>query len=266
MKKHLLAAVSLMLATVSYSQMVYDFEYQDLVNSDEFCKRHDQPEFRIGKYAGEIFMKNGETHEGNFYIMNRLKGLGSLFYQGKIKIKCFPDGQELKLEPDEIEQINVYGKGNRGVHMFKYKPYVQDAAFKKKSVKNRANRTYNEVKFTTGKNKKMWMLEIVTGKINLYLAGTAYYFSDGEMTCYSYDSGTQSLLYIGQMEERDKTFILLYFKGGKGNEKYFLGIAPAFFEGHPMSKKIRTKMDGYDFAYGENLERLIEMYNQDSDF
>lgn len=107
------------------------------------------------------------------------------------------------------------------------------------------------------------MMQLEKGKANLYVIGTGFQFSNGVLIPYVMGgNSTPPFLYLGQVEERDELPMVIHMGGAGGNENYFLGVAPAFFEGHPISEKIRNRVDGYDFAENGNLKRLFEMYNE----
>lgn len=254
MKKLLLLTFVILGTLVSHAQMIYDFNKNELV---------DNPQKRVLlksiAAAGEIYLKSGETIEGNLSVPEI-----KLFEKGNISVVCYPSKEKRTILADDIKMIKLYSTSQTKANTLIYSNYqLVKMTGNKKEMMEKSDLSELEIKT---KKQKCWMLQECKGKANLYSIGAGYAFnSDGFLI--PFVKGTKesipTVLYCGQMEGRDETPILIHINSGGtniGSNVFFRMTAPAFFGEHQISEKIRNKEDGY--YKNIDIEYLFEKYNE----
>lgn len=250
-------------AITGYSQMIYDFKDGKLKDYKDYVAGKKRKEMnlisgKITEYAGEIYLKSGKALEGNFFVGSR----------PEVTIVTFPDNKKLTIKAEDIHMIKVFATGNEKAYDVFYKPYLLEESIRNyykvnKGVKKLAKKTPQEIRFN--EVGSAWMMLVEKGKANLYVSGAMLNFYMGELVpiVVSSSSVVPPFVYIGQIEGKDEVSKAVHLGGNGGDVRYFLACAPSFFEGHPISEKIRNQEEGFNYASEGNIIRIFEMYNED---
>lgn len=257
MKKSILILAMLVLGTMAgYSQMIYDFKKGELVD-DQTTKKRATLKSRVA--AGEIYLKSGEILEGNFKIPEV-----NVLIPSDIKITCFPSGDKKQIKTEDINIVKVFSTSNTPAHTFIFSSYMR-MKMELKNSKRLAERSFDEHDLKENV-REYWMLQVRKGKADLYVSGHGFFFKkDGSMAPFvkGDNMSTPPIVYLGQIEGRDKLPVAIHLAGKGGTPYYFSALGRAFFEGHPIADKIKNKEEGY--FKNIDIIGLFDEYNKGDD-
>ncbi|MFV0483563.1 MAG: hypothetical protein ACK5MG_05665 [Bacteroidales bacterium] len=245
-KSAILIMMCLLMSSVGYSQMSYDFKTQEL------------KEIKSGRtLAGEMELKSGEILKGNLRVPGMMNKA--------ILLKEFPSAKEQKIKAETIKELRVYSREGQEpfvmifINASEYRPLKTKIGVNTLGLKNAA---MTDVKLKVYK-KYAWMQQLIKGKASLYVYGQTYGVSNGSMIASVKGTREQfpTLPYYAKMEGRDSIPVLVHAEGTGGGNMYFKECMPLFFYGDPIADKIRNKEEGYKNGKDGELYKIFNEYN-----